>query len=163
MKYLEKYCHQNWSHHQVLLGELLVVCVNITLNIIYVFSTSIEEISEWISMQVQAYCCIIRCTITHQRRTQFLNIKVEVRVVLKNICKYNILKYNVNNRRSDEVFERYILYSIINFFPENLSFYPNCIMLILITPPNNDGKNVKYIKQWFKKVRLWIFSFICCI
>ena len=64
-------------------------------------------------------------------------------------------------KRSDEFVERYVLYSILNTFIAIVSFDPNFISTILIILSNTYGKQIKYIKQIFKKVWLWIVHFIC--
>ena len=82
---------------------LIVVCITITHKITSDFYSSLEVIFKWISMQLQAYCRIILWAIIHQRKTQLLDIKLEVIIVLNNTCKYNIMKHNINNKMSDDL------------------------------------------------------------
>ena len=97
---------------------LLVLCVNIIHKIITVlyFSVDFQMNIHEIPKILQNYTM----TITHKRRTQFLNIKLHVLILLKNPCKPNILK-NVNNKRSDKTVEWFVfiiswLITFLNFF-----------------------------------------------
>ena len=66
------------------------VAYNITHEIISIFSFSVEENFKSISIKLRSYFSIILYKITHPRRTQFLNIKLEVVIVLNNTYKPNI-------------------------------------------------------------------------
>ena len=120
---------------------LLILCINSTHKIISVLYSPVEENFKWISMQLQEYCRIIPWTATNPLRTQLLNIKLEVHVVLKNICNLNTQKQNVNNKMSDNFVERFVFYIPTNLFLEFFSHDTNWIRFIIMVTPNNSQKH----------------------
>ena len=101
-------------------------------------------------MQLLSYFRIIPWTITHTIRTQYLNIKCDVLVVLNSPCKYNMMKKNVNNKKGDDFVEIFALYIVTNDFLEIFSFDTNLIRLIILGLLNSYGKHIGKNQQRFK-------------